>query len=91
MSLERGLTRAGIPLNKLNIWENPDHAAFVRSVARGNETVPTVVVGSTAMVNPRLGEVIDALQHEAPHLVPEDRDDPGDPDGGGLIGRIFGR
>jgi len=71
-SLERGLTRAGIPLDKHNIWENPDDAAYVRSVARGNETVPTVRVGSTTMVNPRLAEVIEALQREAPHLVPDD-------------------
>ncbi len=72
MALERGLSRAGVPMTKKNIWENPDDAAFVRSVANGNETVPTVVVGSIAMVNPRVGQVIEALEQEAPHLVPED-------------------
>ena len=36
----------------VNIWEDDDARAFVRSVADGNETVPTVVVGARAMVNP---------------------------------------
>ena len=76
MALERGLSRAGIPLEKKNIWEDPDHAAFVRSVADGNETVPTVVVGTAAMVNPRVGEVVDVLRSEAPHLLPDDIDEP---------------
>ncbi len=74
MALERGLTKAGIPLNKKNIWDDPNNADFVRSVANGSETVPTVVVGSTAMVNPRVGKVIQALHAEAPHLVPEGTD-----------------
>ena len=60
-ALERGLTRAGIAYEARNIWDDPDAAAFVRSVARGNETVPTVVVNGTAMVNPALDTVIAAL------------------------------
>ncbi|TXS56726.1 NrdH-redoxin [Streptomyces sp. t39] len=36
----------------LNIWRDEDAAAYVRSVADGNETVPTVRVGSTALVDP---------------------------------------
>ena len=82
MALERGLGRAGIPMHKHNIWENPADAEIVRSHADGNETVPTVVVGSTSMVNPRVGQVIEALRQEAPHLVPEGADEPG------VIGRI---
>lgn len=82
MALDRGLTKAGIPMNKLNIWDDPAHAQTVRSIANGNETVPTVVVGSTSMVNPRVGQVIEALRQEAPHLVPEGADEPG------VIGRI---
>ena len=88
MALDRGLTKAGIPMNKLNIWDDPAHAATVRSLANGNETVPTVVVGSTSMVNPRVGQVIEALKAEAPHLVPEDADDPGV--AGKLTNRLFG-
>lgn len=77
MALDRGLSRAGIPMNKLNIWEDPAHAETVRAIAGGNETVPTVVVGEAALVNPRVGQVIEALRSEAPHLVPEGADDPG--------------
>jgi glutaredoxin len=77
MALERNLGKAGIPMNKHNIWENPADADIVRSHANGNETVPTVVVGGTAMVNPRIGQVIEALEVEAPHLVPEGADAPG--------------
>jgi mycoredoxin len=32
---------------EINIWEDPQAAARVRSVANGNETVPTVFVGPT--------------------------------------------
>ena len=36
----------------VNIWDDPSAAAFVRSVTGGDETVPTVVIGTTTMVNP---------------------------------------
>jgi len=88
MSLDRGLTKAGIPMVKKNIWEDPMHADAVRSVANGNETVPTVIVGSTALVNPRVGQVLAALREEAPHLVPEGADEPGPL--GKLTERLFG-
>ena len=41
MNLERKLSNLNVPLNKQNIWETPDAAAAVRSIADGNETVPT--------------------------------------------------
>ena len=88
MALERNLNKAGIPLNKKNIWEDPLHADAVRSLANGNETVPTVVIGGTALVNPRMGQVVAALESEAPHLVPETTDDPGPL--GRLTERLFG-
>lgn len=44
----------------VNIWDDPEAAAFVRSVARGNETVPTVAVGEIAMVNPSVKDVLAA-------------------------------
>ena len=44
-----------------NIWEDAEAAAFVRSVASGNETVPTVVVNGRAMVNPSVNDVLAAL------------------------------
>jgi mycoredoxin len=55
--LRAGLQREGIETHEVNIWEDPEAAAFVRSVARGNETVPTVTVGSVSLVNPTAGEV----------------------------------
>ena len=36
----------------VNIWKDPDAAAAVRAIADGNETVPTVVAGEEARVNP---------------------------------------
>jgi glutaredoxin-like protein len=58
--LLRRLESSALQYVALNIWDDPDAAAFVRSVANGNETVPTVVVGDRAMVNPPFHAVIDA-------------------------------
>jgi mycoredoxin len=43
--------------------------AFVRSVADGNETVPTVVVAGRALVNPSKRQLIAAVQEQAPHAL----------------------
>ena len=51
-AIRAGLRRAGLTFREINIWENPQAAAFVRSVANGNETVPTVIIGTVSMVNP---------------------------------------
>ena len=67
--LERDLHAAGIPLAKRNIWDDPGAAEFVRSVAGGNETVPTIFVAGTAMVNPPASQVADLLAQVAPHLI----------------------
>ncbi|MFE7271158.1 glutaredoxin domain-containing protein [Streptomyces sp. NPDC057623] len=53
----------------VNIWRDPDAAAFVRSVADGNETVPTVTVAGRAMVNPSKKELLEAVKAHAPHLL----------------------
>lgn len=68
--LDRDLQRLGIALERRNIWEDEDAAAAVRSVAGGNETVPTVRIGSESRVNPSAGEVVDLLRAHAPHLLP---------------------
>jgi mycoredoxin len=52
-----------------NIWRDKDAAAFVRSVADGNETVPTVTVAGHAMVNPSKRQLLDAVREYAPHLL----------------------
>jgi len=70
MRLERDLVAHGVPLQKHNIWEDPAHAATVRTHANGNETVPTVVIADTAMVNPSADDVLTVLQVKAPSLVP---------------------
>jgi len=69
MSLQRPLERSGLPVRAVNIWEDPDGAARVRSVAGGNEIVPTVFVGDRAMVNPTFAEIEDAVRELAPELL----------------------
>ena len=49
-------------VHQVNIWADPEAAAFVRSVADGNETVPTVVVDGRPIVNPAPSEVVAALR-----------------------------
>jgi hypothetical protein len=63
------LHRLGLPLEEINIWTDGDAAAFVRSVAGGSETVPTVVVGSRTMINPGPRQVLDAVRAEMPTLL----------------------
>jgi mycoredoxin len=50
--LRTKLKRAGVQMDEINIWEDPDGAAFVRSVTGGDETVPTVRIGTQSLVNP---------------------------------------
>jgi mycoredoxin len=51
-----------LPAQWINIWDNPDAAAFVRSVADGNETVPTVVINGEPFVNPPPKQVVAAVR-----------------------------
>lgn len=60
-ALERQLVGAQLTFDKRNIWDSADDAAYVRSVADGNEIVPTVVVNGTAMVNPSLADIQTAM------------------------------
>jgi len=66
MALDRSLKGIEIPLEKHNIWEDDQAAAFVRSVANGNETVPTVRVGDEFMVNPSAKDVAAAVARVDP-------------------------
>jgi mycoredoxin len=70
MELRFRLHRTGLRYTKVDIRKDPDAAAFVRSVADGNETVPTVTVAGRAMVNPSAREVLDAVNAYVPHLSP---------------------
>ena len=64
MTLKRGLSHGGLEVREINIWDDPEAAAFVRQHARGNETVPTVDVNGTVVVNPP-ARVVLALAREA--------------------------
>jgi glutaredoxin len=68
-ALRRPLMASGLPVREINIWEEAGAAERVREVAGGNETVPTVIVGSRAMVNPSFAEIEDAVRAEAPELL----------------------
>lgn len=45
----------------VDIWADPEAAAYVRSVNGGNETVPTVVIAGEPHTNPPPRRVVDAL------------------------------
>lgn len=64
--LRRDLRGLGLPVTEINIWDDPSAAAVVRSAANGNETVPTVVIGSAALVNPSARAVVEAVQRIDP-------------------------
>ncbi|GAC1311981.1 MAG: mycoredoxin [Acidimicrobiales bacterium] len=75
-SLRRRLHRAGLVVTEINIYDDADATRLVRSVAHGNETVPTVVIGTRALVNPRLEDVLAVVRADAPHLLPAVGTDP---------------
>jgi mycoredoxin len=60
--LFKALDRAGIAVEAVNIWEDPAGAAFVRSLTGGNETVPSVTVGITSLVNPSVRQIVSAIR-----------------------------
>lgn len=74
--LMRSLDDVGLTYLTRNIWLDEDDAAFVRSVARGNETVPTVAVGDVALVNPTARDVLAAVAEELPERLPADYEPP---------------
>ncbi|WP_433870697.1 glutaredoxin domain-containing protein [Saccharopolyspora sp. CA-218241] len=81
MSLRSGLRRRELSFTEVDIWREAEAAAVVRSIADGNETVPTVVVDRDAQrrwqaVNPSAAEVLDAVAEHAPELVPAQRPGP---------------
>jgi mycoredoxin len=63
--LARALVSLEVEPELHNIWEDEDAAAFVRSVNRGNELVPTLVVGDIVLSNPSADQVRDALAASA--------------------------
>jgi len=69
MHLRARLRRARIHVDEVDIWRDPAGAAFVRSVAGGNETVPTVRIGDHALVNPSAGRLIEEIRVLHPSLI----------------------
>lgn len=72
-SMRTALAEAGVDARWHDIWSDPDSAAFVRSVAGGNETVPTVQLGDEVLVAPRPRVVIDRLVEAEPEAVADAR------------------
>ncbi|HWC80180.1 MAG TPA: glutaredoxin domain-containing protein [Pseudonocardiaceae bacterium] len=63
--LHAELRRAELEFRSVDIWQDREAAAAVRAAASGNETVPTVNVGTVWLVNPSLDEVVRALGEAA--------------------------
>jgi len=68
-SLLYQLEETDLPVALVNIWEDERGAATVRSIANGNETVPTVVVGEVGLVNPSMRQLMATVEEHAPHLL----------------------
>ena len=60
------LGRHGKKATWVNIWQDEDAAAFVRSHNDGNETVPTVVIDGFPQTNPDPQLVLDRLLEGSP-------------------------
>lgn len=84
--LRARLRRAGVRFDEVDIWQDPAAAAFVRSVADGNETVPTVQIGPRTLVNPSAADVISLARSHAPDAVAWVAPRPPRP--GGLLARL---
>jgi len=68
--LEVRLRCAQVPATWVNIWEDRAAAERVRAINGGDETVPAVVVGTRAMVNPSARQVIAAVRKGQPGTRP---------------------
>jgi mycoredoxin len=75
--LLRSLERDGIKADLRNIWEDDEAREFVRQHNRGDETVPTVVVGDVVLTNPEPKDLISLLRADHPQLVTAEPTQPG--------------
>lgn len=90
MAFQRQVKKYGIEVTRHNIWDDPDAAAHVRSVADGNEVVPTVTVGEHSLVNPSIKDVVALVSRTAPELLPDDFEPPEPSRIGRTIQRLLG-
>jgi mycoredoxin len=89
-ALFRRLDKVGLDVARIDIWVDEDGAAWVRSVAGGNETVPTVRIGEVALVNPTADEVLQAVSAHAPDHLPEGYEPPVLGRAARTLGRLLG-
>jgi len=65
--LERALQGADVDYDRRDIYDDPQAAAFVRSVNNGDETVPTVVLpNGEVRINPRPKDLLREIGIEPP-------------------------
>jgi glutaredoxin len=69
LNLLLGLKFTRLRYRKVDVRKDPDARAYVRSVADGNETVPTVVVAGRALVNPSKRQLLGVVRAHAPHAL----------------------
>jgi len=69
VKLRLSLLGSKLRLRQVNIWKDPAAAAYVRSVADGNETVPTVDVAGHPLVNPSRRRLLKTVREHAPHAL----------------------
>jgi mycoredoxin len=67
--LLRALGDSEVTVRLHNIWEDDSAREFVRRHNRGNETVPTVAVGTDVVTNPSPRPFVEQLRAEHPDLV----------------------
>lgn len=70
-ALRWSLERAQVPARWYDICQSDVDRARVVAATGGDETVPTVYVGDTVLVNPRFPVLLDTIQRQAPHLAPQ--------------------
>lgn len=64
--LKSYMDREGIAYREVNIEHDDDAAEFVRSVNRGNQTVPTVLLpDGTAVTNPSPAQLSELIRQTA--------------------------
>jgi mycoredoxin len=68
MRLRRQVRKARLTVREINIWKDAEGAARVREITGGDETVPTVTIGTTALVNPSIAKLLAAVEGQA-HLL----------------------
>lgn len=73
--LLRWIDRAGLPVERRNIWDEPEAAAEVRAITGGDETVPTVTVDRVGLVNPSPKVLAATVREHLPALLPDDDGD----------------